>query len=196
MNTMNADRDIKRARSLSLGEKENSPPAKRLGSDDAIVAKPCVQDQDNAVDSGSNASAAGDDAIVAKPGARWYDQDNAVDSGSTASAPDHPAALLPKVKRKSRREHALCNYNTGKWTRDERLLFLLGLRAYGWGRWKEIGGTYLTTRCVQTKKYKTCSSLQSQSVLTIIRSFSVLGRVDKSVVTGKKPRNSYNEERT
>lgn len=55
-------------------------------------------------------------------------------------------AALPKVKQKSKSEHMLCHYNTGEWSREERLLFLKGLRAYGWGKWKEIGGTYLTTR--------------------------------------------------
>ena len=43
-------------------------------------------------------------------------------------------------KKKPRREYA-----KGRWTDEERLLFLVGLREYGKGRWKEIG-TVLTTR--------------------------------------------------
>lgn len=71
-------------------------------------------------------------------------------SSSVSSFPISPRHALPTVKRKSRREHRQSNYKHGKWTRDERLLFLKGVRAYGWGRWKEIGGTFLTTRCVQS----------------------------------------------
>ena len=33
----------------------------------------------------------------------------------------------------------------GRWTEGEKLLFLIGLRKYGRGKWKEIG-TILTTR--------------------------------------------------
>ena len=37
-------------------------------------------------------------------------------------------------------------FNTGKWTDAEKKLFLVGLRKFGKGRWKEIATT-LTTRC-------------------------------------------------
>jgi hypothetical protein len=73
-------------------------------------------------------------------------------AGGTPPPPTAASTLLWQrqrpvaVKSKSRHEHNQCKYRTGKWGRNERLLFLKGLRVYGWGRWKEIGGTYLTTR--------------------------------------------------
>jgi hypothetical protein len=63
----------------------------------------------------------------------------------------HAAAAVPKEdgknergglkkKRKVRR-----GYHTGKWSDQEKLLFLVGLRNHGKGKWKQIGKT-LTTR--------------------------------------------------
>ena len=43
-------------------------------------------------------------------------------------------------KKKPRRE-----YGKGRWSDEERLLFLVGLRKYGKGKWKEIA-KILTTR--------------------------------------------------
>lgn len=37
------------------------------------------------------------------------------------------------------------SYEAGAWSRKERLLFLVGLRMFGYGRWKKIG-TILTSR--------------------------------------------------
>jgi hypothetical protein len=53
------------------------------------------------------------------------------------------------VPRRSKREHEALQcrhpYDQGKWSNQERLLFLKGMRVYGLGRWKEIG-TILTSR--------------------------------------------------
>jgi hypothetical protein len=39
-------------------------------------------------------------------------------------------------------------YNEGRWTFEEKILFLKGLRRYGRGKWKKIG-SLLPTRYVQ-----------------------------------------------
>ena len=53
------------------------------------------------------------------------------------------------LPRQSQQEHhrrqLLQPYRQGPFDRDERLLFLKGLRRYGEGRWKEIG-LYVTSR--------------------------------------------------
>ena len=51
------------------------------------------------------------------------------------------------LPRKSRQEHAKKTYRQGRWSNEERLLFLKGLRRFGAGQWKEIG-LYVTTRYV------------------------------------------------
>lgn len=54
------------------------------------------------------------------------------------------------VPRRSRRdqqafEQANRPYREGRWSKEERLLFLQGLKTFGVGKWKEIG-TLVTTR--------------------------------------------------
>lgn len=44
-------------------------------------------------------------------------------------------------------------YNTGRWARSEKKLFLEGLRRYGKGRWKQIGKVVQTRSLVQIKSH-------------------------------------------
>jgi hypothetical protein len=66
------------------------------------------------------------------------------------------------VPRRSQREHEALQcrhpYQQGKWSNQERLIFLKGMRVYGLGRWKEIG-TILTSRY----EAKQCGSPYSSS---------------------------------
>lgn len=55
------------------------------------------------------------------------------------------------LPRKSRQEHAKKTYRTGRWSNEERLLFLKGMRRFGAGQWKEIG-LYVTSRYVESKR--------------------------------------------
>jgi hypothetical protein len=45
----------------------------------------------------------------------------------------------------SRRRKSLpCSYNNGRWSEQERYLFLLGLTKFGHGRWKQVGSILRT----------------------------------------------------
>ena len=54
------------------------------------------------------------------------------------------------------------SFNTGRWSRAEKRLFLEGLRRHGKGRWKQIGKV-VKTRCVQsfTENVRTSSVLHT-----------------------------------
>lgn len=55
---------------------------------------------------------------------------------------DSECMLEKSLKKASNGSH-----RTGRWTIEEKLLFLYGLHKFGKGRWKKIG-TLLPTRCV------------------------------------------------
>lgn len=70
-------------------------------------------------------------------------------NGTTTSNENvDPNLVVPRRSKREHEEHQLrlgIQYNQGKWSDKERLLFLSGMRVYGLGRWKEIG-TILTSR--------------------------------------------------
>lgn len=45
------------------------------------------------------------------------------------------------------------NYKTGRWTKKERLTFLIGLRRYGKGKWKKISTMIPTRDTIQVKTH-------------------------------------------
>jgi hypothetical protein len=57
------------------------------------------------------------------------------------------SSIVPRKRSRRRRRANPANYNKGRWSEKEKQLFLIGLRKYGKGKWKEIG-TILTTRYV------------------------------------------------
>lgn len=50
--------------------------------------------------------------------------------------------------RQTRRREVQSGFKSGKWSREERLLFLKGFRVHGYGKWKLIGRDYLPSRYV------------------------------------------------
>jgi hypothetical protein len=70
-------------------------------------------------------------------------ENNDTDNNVKDNNYDRPPHFV--VPRKSRQEHAKRTYHRGRWSDTERLLFLLGMRMFGMGRWKEIGAL-LTSR--------------------------------------------------
>ena len=79
-----------------------------------------------------------------------------VSKRSSRSAParkddnSHP----PSKRRGSSSKKARRAFNKGRWSDEEKLLFLVGLRKYGKGRWKQIGRV-LTTRYVLSRRFRT-----------------------------------------
>eukprot|EP00978_Attheya_sp_CCMP212_P005732 scaffold12837_cov51-Attheya_sp.AAC.2 len=46
-----------------------------------------------------------------------------------------------------------CSYNTGRWSEEERYLFLRGLTRFGNGRWKQVGSILRTRSLIQIKSH-------------------------------------------
>jgi hypothetical protein len=152
-------------------EKENSPP--RLQRE----RRGCFQQETTADRSSVRTS------ILDREDSSSKD-DDALDSNSFHATFLQKASRLglPTVKRQSQWEQALCNYSTGTWTRDERLLFLKGLRAYGWGRWKEISGTYLVTRYVRVNVKETEIVVRKVNSLSLSSSRLISRRAMISII--------------
>ena len=70
-------------------------------------------------------------------------------SASPSPTPEASSALpftdMQRAGRKTTSTQSSGNMRTGRWTLDEKLLFLYGLRKYGKGRWKKIS-VYLPNR--------------------------------------------------
>jgi hypothetical protein len=72
------------------------------------------------------------------------------DTSSTNSTPGNNSSaptVVPSRRRTTSTQASSGNLRTGRWTLEEKLLFLYGLRKYGKGRWKKIS-VYLPHRYV------------------------------------------------
>lgn len=107
-------------------EKENSPPRSRSKRD--------------------NVYRQGDHDYLSPGGEMKVENHENLAAASASNEDDEAPKPLSGVNQANQQEKN--KYNTGNWSKEERLLFLKGLRAYGWGRWKNIGATYVPTRCV------------------------------------------------
>mmetsp|Transcript_19160 Transcript_19160/g.36275 ORF Transcript_19160/g.36275 Transcript_19160/m.36275 type:complete len:213 (-) Transcript_19160:67-705(-) len=84
-------------------------------------------------------------------------RDVTVSASPSPTPPENSSAVAvadkPRVGRKTTSTQASGSMRTGRWTLDEKLLFLYGLRMYGKGRWKKIS-VYLPNRSlVQIKSH-------------------------------------------
>eukprot|EP00977_Amphora_coffeiformis_P014663 scaffold4155_cov165-Amphora_coffeaeformis.AAC.12 len=79
-------------------------------------------------------------------------RDVTVSASPSPTPPENSSAVAvadkPRVGRKTTSTQASGSMRTGRWTLDEKLLFLYGLRMYGKGRWKKIS-VYLPNRYVR-----------------------------------------------